>query len=74
MKEKIPYLGTGAAIGAIIPYLLGTGIFATRADLADYRAEVAEKYVQKSEIAKQLDEIKITLKDMNLKIDRNVGK
>ncbi len=45
VKEKLAIGSTAALLGAVLPALISLNIFATKTDLAEMRAEVAEKYV-----------------------------
>lgn len=57
LKEHIPVASVSLVVGAVIPAMLSLGIFATRADLAELRADIAEKYVTRGQIEARLDKI-----------------
>lgn len=67
--EKLGDYGIGAVVGATIAAILNLGIFATRADLEAFRADVAEKYVTKAEIKSDLDILKQDIKDILKRLD-----
>ncbi|MBY0451334.1 MAG: hypothetical protein K2X01_11990 [Cyanobacteria bacterium] len=49
-KEKLAIGSTAALVGAVLPALISLNIFATKADLAEMRAEIAEKYVTQRDL------------------------
>lgn len=73
LKNKLGDWGLGAVVGAVIPALVTLNIFATKADLAEMKADFAQSYVQKNEVDKKLDRLENLLNKVVERMDRLRG-
>ena len=70
IKQKaVPIALGGGALSVILTFLLNNGI-ATKAELLEFKAQAAEKYVPRTELGEQLAEIRAGMKDISRKLDR----
>lgn len=67
LKEKIIPAGLTMLVIAGISSL---GLYATKADLAEHRAEIAEKYIPRHEVQQKLDAVQKTLDHIAERIEK----
>jgi hypothetical protein len=60
-------------VGAVIVALVNLGLFATRAEVAELKAEAYKSFAQREEIAKQLESINTKLDALTEKTNRANG-
>lgn len=63
LKEKLPEYSAAALVGMVVPGLITLGIFATKADLEAFKAEVYREFMPRRETEGRL-------KSIDEKIDR----
>lgn len=73
IKDKLAIGSTAALLGAVFPALISLGIFATKADVAELRAESAEKYVTEVEQERVVKPVLDHLQRLEDKLDRLVN-
>lgn len=69
-KETITVGATAGLIGLVVPALLSLGIFATRAEVAEFKAEIAEKYISRMDVENKLEKIERAIEKLIDKIDK----
>lgn len=57
LMALLPYFGSGAIAGLIIPGLISLKIFARREELAEFRAFIAENYIHKEDFNHRCDKM-----------------
>lgn len=65
LKDKAPWL-----IGVLLPALVNLNIFVGKAELAELRADIAEKYSPRSEVQQKLDAVQKTLDHIAERIEK----
>lgn len=58
MNKRVEDYSVGAIVGMVIAALINLGIFATKADIAEFKADVAMNYVNKAEMAPIVNEMR----------------
>jgi hypothetical protein len=69
VEKDLSKYGTGGMVGLVVGAIINLGIFATKADVADLKAEIALRYAQKTEIIAQLDKLETKIEKLINQVD-----